>query len=352
MIKVQGKEGVGDVLRAQEVPAKCEILFKGFPVKDFEAYPRKLRRDCGDAYFKVDDLQRFELRVGYRIGSYKVRHGRQLMGRQATYQLASFFLPYLRDPPPGLRFLLDVLRERSGKEQVSIVFENRVGDRHGGWFHGRGQKIHLVDTLSPFDTQSAYIRGMDVATLYHELGHSLMYHLYGRKFPSYRGHEGHDARARRHWESETNQGTAWSEGFAGFVSNLDFHSSRQLRSSRDLPRPWFEKKLAARLSNEYVIAAVLTDYVKSEVPYKNTKMTTVVLNYASYCRLNKIFAAMRAFGMQENFWVFVRDFLSRYPEEAKRLNPILQNYGLTELAGEGDRNARFSPAGTWQQEPS
>ncbi|MDL1871212.1 hypothetical protein FBR05_03305 [Deltaproteobacteria bacterium PRO3] len=315
--------------------SKCAAFFESFPVKDLEAYPKKLRRDCGDAYFNVDDLKRFELRIANGVGSARVRRGAQLMGRQATYQLASFFLPYLRDPPPGLNFLLDTLRELGGDEKVRVVFEKRVGDDHAGFFRrGRRPEIHVVDTLSPMNTDSTGIRGMDLGTLYHELGHSLMYQLYGGKLPPYRGHEGHDDRARRHWESETNPGAAWSEGFAGAVSNLDFRSSHQLGSSADLPDAWFEKSFAARLSNEYVIAAVLTDYVKSEVPYKDTKMTTVVLNDASYCRLNKIFAAMRASGLQEDFGVFVGDFLRRYPEEGSRLNRLLRKYGLEELAGD------------------
>lgn len=327
--------GEGAAERREE-PSKCEAFFESFPVKDLESHPRKLRRDCGDAYFNVDDLKRFELRVGNGIGSARVWRGAQLMRRQATYQLASFFLPYLRDPPPGLNFLLNTLRDLGGKEKVRVVFENRVGDDHAGFFRrgGRHPEIHIVDTLSPINTDSTGIRGMDVATLYHELGHSLMYHLYGQKLPPYRGHEGHDEEARRHWESETNPGAAWSEGFAGAISNLDFHSSHHLSSSAGLPDAWFEKKLAEKLSNEYVIAAVLTEYVKSEVPYKDTEMTTVVLNEASYCRLNKIFAAMRASGMQEDFGVFVRDFLARYPEEGGRLNHILRGYGLDELAGD------------------
>ncbi len=335
MTPIRGKEK-GDASTARAELANCEPLFESFPVKDLEAYPRKLRRECGDAYFNVDDLKRFELRIGNGVGSTRVWRGGQLMRRQATYQLASFYLDYLRNPPPGLGFLLDTLRELRGREQVRIVFENQVGDRHSGWFRGRGrhQEIHIVDTFSPLESESTNIRGMDVSTLYHELGHSLMYHLYGRKFPPYRGHEGHDDRAVRHWESETNPGAAWSEGFAGAISNLDYHSSKVLRGSGDLFPAWFEKSLEARLSNEYVIAAVLTDYVKSEVPYKDTKMTTVVLNDASYCRLNKIFAAMRASGMQEDFREFVEDFLRRHPEEGSRLNPILREYGLGELASD------------------
>ncbi len=338
MTPIRGKDIKARTTAEESDPSKCDAFFESFPVKDLEAYPKKLRRDCGDAYFNVDDLKRFELRIANGVGSVKVRRGGQLMGRQATYQLASFFLPYLRDPPPGLNFLLNALRELGGDEKVRVVFEKRVGDDHAGFFRrGRRPEIHIVDTLSPMNTDSTGIRGMDLGTLYHELGHSLMYHLYGGKLPSYRGHDGHDERARRHWESETNPGAAWSEGFAGAVSNLDFRSSHQLGSSADLPDAWFEKSLAARLSNEYVIAAVLTDYVKSEVPYKDTKMTTVVLNDASYCRLNKIFAAMRASGLQEDFGVFVRDFLSRYPEEGPRLNPILREYGMGELAS--DRGA-------------
>ncbi|MCC6272199.1 MAG: hypothetical protein IT572_01925 [Deltaproteobacteria bacterium] len=328
-------KGAGDQAAVREDSSKCDVFFEGFPIRDLEAHPRKLRRECGDAYFNVDDLKRFELRIGNGLGSAKIRRGGQLMRRQATYQLASFFLPYLRDPPPGLNFLLDTLRELGGKEKVRVIFEQRVGDDHAGFFRRGGRpEIHIVDTLSPMNTDSTDIRGMDVGTLYHELGHSLMYHLYGRKLSPYRGHEGHDEEARRHWESETNPGAAWSEGFAGAVSNLDFHSSHQLGWSTELPDAWFEKSLAARLSNEYVIAAVLTDYVKSEVPYKDTKMTTVVLNDASYCRLNKVFAAMRASGLQEDFGVFVKDFLRRYPEEGDRLNPILREYGLGELAGD------------------
>lgn len=336
MTPIRGKDIKARTTAEESDPSKCDAFFESFPVKDLEAYPKKLRRDCGDAYFHVDDMKRFELRIGNGIGSARVRRGAQLMRRQATYQLASFFLPYLRDPPPGLNFLLDTLRELGGNEKVKVVFEKRVGDDHAGFFRrgGRHPEIHIVDTFSPLDTDSTDIRSMDVSTLYHELGHSLMYHLYGRKLPPYHGHEGHDDGARRHWESETNPGAAWSEGFAGAVSNLDFRSSHQLGSSADLPDAWFEKNFAARLSNEYVIAAVLTDYVKSEVPYKDTKMTTVVLNDASYCRLNKIFAAMRASGLQEDFGVFVGDFLRRYPEEGARLNPILREYGLGELASD------------------
>ena len=316
----------------------CEALFAASPAQPLKDSPKKIRQACGDAYFPIDTLKDFDLRIGRGLGSVKVRSGGQLMKRQATYQLGRFFFSSLRNPEPGLRFILQELHELSGKDKIKLVLEPRVSRGNRGWFIGIGrrQEIHLADTFSTVNGKPKEMGSMDVSTLYHELGHNLRYLLYGKKIPHYGG-PSHDLSAVRDWEEQTTPSAAWSEGFAGAIGNLDYRKGGGISDPSQLFPAWFEMDLEERLSNEEVIAAILTEYIKSLVPYRDTKMMTTALDEASYCRLRKIFATMRAEGLQKNFAVFVSDFLRRYPEEGERLNPILRDFGMGELASDAEK---------------
>ncbi|MCE9625526.1 MAG: hypothetical protein K8R69_08780 [Deltaproteobacteria bacterium] len=313
----------------------CRPWFQGIGREDFGSLPATQRRRCGDAYLPLSQVEDFELRIRHRGVQRRIRRGAQLTRFQATYRLADFYLPTLRHPPPGLCFLANSLKELLGGSPITLVLETEIGRGSAGFFrqgkHRSG--IHLLDTLSARSGKGVENGIMDTATLYHELGHSLMFYLYGKGMPDYRGHPGHDGEAESYDLARTNPGAAWSEGFAGAIANLDYHSSRGIYSATYLPEQWFHLSSEARFSNEFVIAAALTDYLKSEVS-AGEGQTRVIWDSAAESRLRKVFRCMSGSGLQGDFREFLREYSESFPEEMSRLRPILRDYGLEDFSSQ------------------
>ena len=309
-------------------PSPCDPLFETFPKQELKAFPKSLRLSCGDERLPVEQIRFFDLKVRRGGITYRVKHGRQLMKTQGTYRLAKYFFPALIDPPEGLRVLISEVLQRNGGKKIPLVLEGKVTRTHMGFFRGSRASIHLFDTLSQPKGKKVDYGVMDRSTLHHEMGHHLMYLLYGKKFPSYEGHEGHDREAEKYEDAVTNPGAAWSEGFAGAMGNLDGRGHDGLFSSTELSDAWFKKDLKNRLSNEYVITALLSEYIQSRE--KRGSMVYVVFNQDSKARLEKIFACMESSGLQKDFGVFAGDFLEQFPEEASRFKPLLGKYGFSE----------------------
>lgn len=314
-----------------KMDAVCEEMFQPFPEKELKEYPRKTRNACGEQRFAIEDLKYFTLKRRWAGVNYRVREGKQLMRHQAHYRLANFFFDSFTNPEPGLKILIEQIQQRNGGEKITVVLDSRVIRGPLGSFSpvSRG-KVFLYDNLSKPKHKQSNGGVMDHATLNHEMGHHLMYLLYGKKFPSYEGHEGHDLEAETYFDSQTNLGAAWSEGFANAMGNLDGGSAGGRATRHDVSDDWLCKSLKARLSNEYVIEAVLTDYIMSR-HQTGPRLYQVVLDQESEKRLQKIFHCMEVSGRQKSFQDFMGDFYAMYPEEAGRLDPLLRTYGLSEL---------------------
>ncbi|MFO1463089.1 MAG: hypothetical protein U1F66_04885 [bacterium] len=321
------------MIERRTIASDCAPLFPAQGHPEIRRFPWPLRKSCGDRYLGVDGVQGLELRLRLGLGSVPVRRGSQWMRRQGSYRLAQFFLPTLKAPPPGLEFLLETLRGLGDDAKLRVIFEGRVRRGSVAYYRERRHagEVHLLDTLSDSKGGRTPDGLLDQSTLYHEVGHHLMRRLYGGKFPDYRGHPGHDFRVRSYAEARTHPGAAWAEGFAGAIANLDFRSRKGIHGPQDLAEDWPLRDRDTRLSNEFVIAAILTDYVKSELPQADGSLR-IGLDEAAFARLRKIFAVMRASGLHQDFAAFLGDFQRRYPGEGPRLLPILRRYGMADFA--------------------
>ncbi len=312
----------------------CAPLFKSLIGHDnIKALPRDLRRKCARKHWELNSIHPFQFAMPGIFRPRLVRDPARLMRNQGTYRIAEFLFSGLLHPPAGLRHLTRTVLKLQGGEKITLVLERRPHRRYAGQFRYRRKEIRLADTLSrPRRSKSGWGH-MDGNTLYHEIGHNLMYLLYGGRFPAYRG-PAHDRDERDPLGARTSPGAAWSEGFANGISLLDYGAEWQIDAwdmRTEVGRAWLRRPLEERLRNEYVIGTILGEYLKSQVPREQEGRTDlyVLFDSESRRRFDKVVHTMRVTGLHRDFGEFLADFSHRHPEEMERLAPILGRFGLT-----------------------
>jgi len=320
-------------------PNSCQDLFE-HPMgpQDYRRVPRKIRRNCAREYFDFSKLKifQFALRLFYRSrrkgkrqmilpGLFRpsvVKDAARLMNRHSTYRLAQSFYPLLSRPGQGLTRLTQAILEMSGRDKVTLVLERRPNARYSSRaLIGKNRPI-IIHLSWP---SKEYSGGTDRSSLYHELGHHLMYLTYGKKVPKFAGRNTHDPNNATLLEARTSPSAAWIEGFANAMEMIETpppYEAFPLDLSLEEFIAWKNSTLKNKLSNEFVIGSALGMYLRSDPNESKTAMLQ---------RLDKVLASMKKHGMQNNFQEFVLDFLHDYPEERSRFLSQLKLFKMGEV---------------------
>ncbi len=174
----------------------------------------------------------------------------------------------------------------------------------------------------------------------HETGHLLMHLLYGGLYPRTPGHS-HDLLHDALLEDKTSPGSAWSEGFATFVSFLFTDTSLDKTNAYFLDshkmQDWSQSRsLRDQLSNEFVVASLLYSIANAKkvrgsyVPPQQLLSTPTT--QARDC-FSAITETMQHRGDQlrthKDLRDFLKDFVKRHPQYHRQTLDILKSYQLS-----------------------
>ncbi len=176
-------------------------------------------------------------------------------------------------------------------------------------------------------------------SLGHEAGHLLMHNLYGGLYPRTPGHS-HDLLNTEALDDCTSPGSAWSEGFATFVSFLftdpnSKNAPSYFINSHEM-QGWSQTRTHKKqLSNEFVVASLLYSIASAKrirdrfVPPQKLLGVPSAETLACFEAMTE---TMQYRGKQlrthKDVQNFLEDFVKRYPEYHERTVAILRSYEL------------------------
>ena len=309
----------------------CEEIFGTFGVDDIAVFPEEVREKCAESYFNLSKMGVFVFAIDRGIfrEPHIVKDPAELVRSQGTYRIAHHYYKKLIQPQPALVQLAQKILGVAGEDKIILSLESKQTRENGGHYQSGLSSVTITDTLSQIPGKG-WQRGMlGLYALYHELGHRLMYLLYKNHLPFYWG-SGHDEDAPSLAESFTNPAAAWTEGFADGMMELESAMMNSLNPIDLQSTPdWFQLPLEKRMSNEYVVGAILRDYIQSKTHEGN--VTHVTYDEKSKARLNQMMDVMQTAGPQNNFCEFVADFLALHPEEEHDFGIVLHKYGMDDV---------------------
>jgi hypothetical protein len=330
-------EDTGQTLKkVDEQKTMCARLFEPFS-NQYDHMSQSQRSECARGHYDMSKIGDYEFIVNGKSIS---NDPEGLVRTKATYTVSKMYYEELQNPKPVQKLLTKLYLKVTGRKKVPINIELKPHQNYTGLASLNKGLISIVDSLSDYEGQtmmdiddsSTWIsRSMSVGTLNHELGHHLMYHFYKRKFPDYEGHWGHAKGVESLAEAIVNPGSAWAEGFADAMAEIEYPSRERLVPYDLVRSGWYKLSLRETLSNEFVIKHILDDYIRSEwINADGFNMSGV--NDASIARLNKIFICMVRSGLQADFQEFVVDFLFQFPEEKEKFMKVLTRWRMSHIA--------------------
>jgi hypothetical protein len=259
----------------------------------------------------------FQLLIGKSLNQFKeIQTFEDLLGRRNSLYLFEQYYEDLKNPKSGLRVLINEIKRANYVRPIKLFLDDRVHGNKAAYFIPSLDLAGLINTMA---APSSY-RSFSITNLYHELGHMVMYHLYGKREPDglYLGHE---YRFNDLFEAKANLGIAWNEGFADAMKGLDYFDRRPV-TYRDFKNPkWTAKSLQDKLGNEYLVKGVLSQYLEN----CDDKCHRVDL-----VKLRKIFNVMERAGVQNSLQEFLVDYVSIYPQNKEGFVSLLKKYHVVE----------------------
>ena len=324
---------------------KCG-LFIPFPSNDdYGNFTPEERGKCAREFFDLSTMGEYE----FLIGSWPVRDVSELVETRALFTVSKFYYSSLQEPAPVTAFLTKLYLKATKRDKVPILIDAKAHREFSGLANLSRGTIQIVDTLSSYEGQpevdltdpSTFIGGsLSIGTFNHELGHHLMYQFYGKEFPDYEGHRGHDKDATSHVDATTNPGAAWAEGFANAMSMVEYGSPSELSPFQLRSTNWSKRSTEEKIRNEYIIGKILMTFIISKIKISD-RATRLEMDDDAFLRLRRVFSCMLRSGLQKDFREFVADYIFLYPRDRERFEGFLKSWSMSKVVNSPHVIERF-----------